>query len=827
MRLPFRMIAAGVLWTAAVAAAAAPQADNTLAVEEQAANRAMAEKLAQMAQQTLLNRGIVPATVTQTIALLEAAERLNPAEPRFSRLLAVAYQQQGGEAGRQGEIDALSRYLKLEPADLVAQMRVIDLHFSQIDAADQRGNYIDQLFKTPQLAAEVRAHVATLGARLAFDRAEDKRGNEYIEEALKLFPLSPEALVLKYQYMAADMSPDQRVALQLQLLRCNPVRPGLMADLAEELAAVGLIDPSLYWYATGFGVAQRAGSAPDPTDTTNFGAEMVIADQLSTAQQMIKSIMNEDAANSDAAFLNLLIEKRNKDEDKIRTASESVRSAVLTRLSRLSDQLHEKETATTQASTDVDMAADVKLLGESGNADMTAAYASGLSELCWLSIYFNAKPAEAESYMAALRQLLAPDSATLARLDGWSYLVGGKKDEARVKLSAVAASDALSELGMIKLEQDSLSAAELRSRIISLLNKNASGLTGALLIEAFRDKMALMPRTPASEAVQVELDKFPKDWIQLTDFSKTQFFYSVKGEPLKVAHAYGEPMLARITITNTSTYDLTIGPDAAIHPDIWIDARVTGMSAQNLSGVTFDRIGQKVLLHPKESASQVMRVDQGAMTSALQADPRLGMTINFSVVTNPIQQELGVAPGPGGYRAMFTHTVQRTPAPFTPDALQKQFSLIQDGHGDVRIRSLELMGAFVNWLKAQNDPATKDPSIQIADFIRKSTGDRLTAVRAQSMFISASLAESPARDSMVKQMLSDPSPATRVIGLMALEQLEPAVQKELAKELADSDSDPTVRKLAGAVIEIADLPPPSTQPATEPATTQPAADFRP
>src|SRR5690349_17466860 len=61
--------------------------------DEQAANSAMAESLAQMAQSSLAGKAIQPATLRQSAALLEAASRLDPKEPRFSHLLAEAYLQ--------------------------------------------------------------------------------------------------------------------------------------------------------------------------------------------------------------------------------------------------------------------------------------------------------------------------------------------------------------------------------------------------------------------------------------------------------------------------------------------------------------------------------------------------------------------------------------------------------------------------------------------------------------------------------------------------------------------------------------------------------------
>ena len=88
----------------------------------------------------------------------------------------------------------------------------------------------------------------------------------------------------------------------------------------------------------------------------------------------------------------------------------------------------------------------------------------------------------------------------MARLQGWSFLVDGKDDEARVKLSAVADRDPLAALGMIQLDKDK-PAATTDAAAKKLLTENASGMMGALLMEALRTRFGLMPAGPDSAAI--------------------------------------------------------------------------------------------------------------------------------------------------------------------------------------------------------------------------------------------------------------------------------------------------------------------------------------
>ncbi len=784
-------------------------------LDEGYGNAALAEQLAQMAQGSLAGKAIVPATLRESAALLEAACRLNPDEPRFFRLLTEACLQLGGSEGRDGAIASLSSYRRIAPDDQVAQIRLIDLYYSRMETADAKMKYLGDLLGSEALTPEVRSHVAVLASQLALDRAASDQAREYLEQALKLFPLSPEALRMQYQQLGPDTSPAQRVASLLTMLRSNPVQPAAMTELAGQLAAVGLVDPAMSWYTTSFSLAGRMGMPPNFPQYTAYAAEMVIAGQLQSAQGLVQKLIEQDPSSAEAAFLSLLIEKRSGNEEKIQKATDQVRAALLTRLSRISDQLNHREPATTQPSSAIDIPADLKLLTQANDANLTAAYASGLADLAWLEIYFNGKTAEAQPHLAALRQLLAPESPTLARLEGWSYLVDSKPAEARVKLSAVADRDPLAQLGLLRLEAANAPADAALAAANKLLYSNPSGLIGAMLMEALRDRVGLMPPAPAAAQVRTELDKFPKDWLDFLDSQKVKALYALKAEPLKVAHVYGEPILARVTIANTSNFDITLGPDGAIRPDLWIDASIKGLTQQYLPGVAFERLGQKLLLKPRESLSQIVRVDQGNLAALLNSNPTVGVPLYFSALTNPITQQAGIAPGPGGYRVQFVRVVERSPAPLSDPTIQGLYTQLLAGTADAKVRTLQLLGAYAGALRSHGEEQTKSKATELIEVIRKATGDRISAVAAEAMFVTVLLAEPATREGIIRQMLASDSFPQRVMGLAALQTLEPAKRKEIAKPLAQGDADEVVKKLAAAMIEVADLPPPTTAPTTQ------------
>jgi hypothetical protein len=832
-----------VMMCSALARAEAPK----VSPDEAAANAAMAERFAQMAQMMLAGQTIVPATLRQSAILLEEASRLNPDEPRFPRLAAEAYIQLSSQlekAGlpideaRDGAIAALDRYFKIPSVagDQHAQVQFIDLQYSKMDAGDARRNYLQQLIGAQSLAAEVRAHACILMAQLAVERGEIEASRQYVQDALKLFPLSPTALRMQYQQLEANTPPERRTAALVHLLRSNPAQPGAMADLAAILADAGLVDPALQWYQQSFGLSQRLGIPPNANVLTSFAAQLVIADQLTVAQTFLQQLLAQDTTNADASFLALLVAKRSADPDKVNAATEATRNALKARLGKISDVLNDRQPAAAPpapaqpgdapagappapeqpAAAPLDIPGDLKLLGERNNATANALYGSSLADLAWLEIYYNGKPADAEPYLAALRQLLPADAIILARLEGWGFLVDGKKDEAKVKLSAVADLDPFARLGMIRMEETEAGPEKTNQAVKALLADNAAGVVGAMLIEALRDKVGLMPAAPHASAVRAELEKLPKEWLEILDFKTVTKFYSLKADPLGVAISFGEPILARVSIVNTSPYELTVGPGGIIRPDIWIDCQAKGLAQQYFTGVAFDRVGQKLVLKPKESVSQVVRVDQAGLAQMLQTRPNVGFPLYFNLMTNPVTLATGISPGPAGQRQQFSRVIERGPAPLDQATLNKCFQKMANGPGDAKVRTLELLGTFAKVMLTQEDANTRAKGTEIVDVIRKSTGDPVPIVRAHATFMTALLSDPAVRDGLIRQMLADPLPIIRMCGVAAVQNVvEAAQRKTWVQPLADSDPDPIVKRFAASTIEVADLPPPATQPAQE------------
>jgi hypothetical protein len=365
-----------------------------------------------------------------------------------------------------------------------------------------------------------------------------------------------------------------------------------------------------------------------------------------------------------------------------------------------------------------------------------------------------------------------------------------------------------------------------------------------------------------------EAGAFPVRLLDLLDRTHTPEFYSLEALPVHVEMAYDEPALVRVRIKNTGDYDLSVGPDAAIRSDLWFDVLAQAANNPFFPGAAFDHIAGPLVLkahHTSEPGSdQVIRVDTGPLVRFLADRPTLAVSMLFSVVTNPIGQQAGVAPGPGGYRKQFSSPMERKAAPIaTPKMVQDLLNPVLNGRIDQKIHSIELLTDYVIVLRSRiadmqkqqpaptaalggdqpvgnlgagalppppggggnlsggPGPQAQQQEIQgmegvIGTFtatIRDALRDPSPIVRYWAQAKLGLLADPASRKETAAVMLQGKDWEQRMLGLILANALPSAAGKSLAQSLTN---DPVgyVKDFAAATIEVADLPP--SKPTTAP-----------
>lgn len=799
---------------------------------------ALAQRLADTARLTLSVRTITTAHFKMAGALLEAAVKLDPTEPRYSRLWADAMLQvlantsardpQAAVAATNGAIKALNAYVLYEPEDKPALIQLTDLHANAFETIDKRLDYLRDWVDDTRLPEEVRSHIA-MQAYLAYvERSQLPQAKNMLDEALKLNPLNLEALKVRFDQVSTDGTPYERVLTLLAILKSNPNQVQYAARLAQQLAAAGLAQQALQFYALSFNLANRQ-AIPIPRDLAMaYAVELVLINQLAPAKQLADSLVTSDPNDYDAIALRLLIERGTDQKDATAKSMERMQNVLLNRLQTIRQKLGDKGAATRP----VDSApaawgsfdADIKLLKEmkeGETAPLRTSYAEMLTHIAWFETYFRQSPADAKPVIDALKQLLPENNADLARLEGWGFLLRGEKDQANVKLSAIKDTDEIAAVGLIRMMDSTASQKEGEK----LLSKHPVGLSGILILDALRDrKVALTPNPDLAGPITEALAKFPMAWLAIVD--QPQTFYTLSAEPLKIAHTFGEPMLVRATIKNISDYPITLGPEGILHPDLWFDAEFRGVVQQMIPGAAYDRIGHEVVLKPHTSVSQVVRIDQGAVAQNLTASPFPAMQINLRVRTNPSTTGASGV-GPAGQIVAANKFIDRREFPFAPASLQKLSQDLQQGGPAEKIVRTDLAATIAVILSQQKDDSMHRTALQLVELLKAATRDSSPAVAAWAGGTLARISPATDRTTAVSQLINDPYWVARLLGLVAMGPMKLEEQRVNAQNVAVHDTDSIVVAYAKALDELlqtAIAAQAATQASTQPTATQPTTD---
>ncbi len=804
----------------------APPTTNPIEIQ---ADAVMAERIAAMAQTTIPTKlptpEIWPAVWKQVGALLTAANKLDPTEARFSRLLTDAMLQL---RDNDGAIAALLATRKADPNDQFAQMQLVDLYTSRMDTADQKLNYLKDLLGRPSANENIRAHAGVAAAKLLLERGQDETARNVLAEALRLNPLSGEGLRLRYNMLPPNVSSFERAEALMAILKANPAQPEFAAALADQVAGIGLVQESLPWYDAALKLGMRQGH-PDLNLALRTAAELFVAGDKQGSTNLTDQLIRVDPNNPANWFLKLVITRAAGNKDDVAKVMQQAMNVMSNRVVEVinsagnsSDAPATTRPITTEGPYPLpDLGLTVSRINQGGSSELRNAFISAVTDLATLGVYFAQDAEMSAKLIARLKAVVPDDSPTLARLQGWNYLIQGKRDEAKVKLSAIAAQDPLAELGLVRLTamnpDDKQTAASMGRKLIA---DYPSGLIAALLWDGLQDLNPKIIPGNQADALKEELDRFPKDWLKITD--TPQGFYSLRAEPLAVARSYSEPLLARLTIQNLTDSDLTLGPDGIIKQDLWFNAQIKGIVEQTFGGTAYDRIAGPLVLKGRQHTSQIVRLDQGVLQQFITSEPRVALEVYGSVLTNPVPAPGGaIASGPAGYGVQFTRVFDRAAAPVDGPAPRKAMDDLSTGNPAQKITAMNLLSAYVQLIRAAKDSndSTRQVATLFTDAINKVQNDPVPAVSAWAGYVSAVLSDVAHRQNIIHDLAQDPDWRHRLVSLLAIDGIPATTQKEIAAGLS-SDPEPSVRASARARLFFLDIM--SKMPATQ-STTQPVA----
>lgn len=792
---------------------------------------ALAERLADVARLTLANRYLTAAHWKMAGAMLQGAVKLQPNEPRYSRLWADAMLQ---ARDPETALKALNAYVRIEPDDKPALIQLLDLHANTYETIDKRLDYLRDWVDDTRLAEEVRSHTAFLAYLAYTERSQLPQAKNMLDQALKLNPLSMEALRARFEQLTATGTPYERISTLLAILKSNPNQVQYVSRLAQELSNVGLSQAALQFYQIGFTLANRNGSGIPREFAMAYAMELLVNSppQYGSAKQLVEQLSNSSPGDYSTLVMRLFLERGTDQKDAAVKTIQQMNNVLLNSIQAYRQKLGDKSATTrpVDSSTAVEWGSfevDVKPLKELKDADAErtrAGYVSTLTEIAWVQTYFLESPANATPAISALRQLLPENDAAIARLEGWGFLVKGEKDQARVKLSAVKDKDILAEVGLARLMNTEASKVEGDQ----LLSRNPVGLVAMLIVDALKDRKVVLTATAGvSGPIMETLNKFPAAWLSILD--QPQNFYVLKAEPLKLAHAFGEPILVRVSIQNISEYPITLGAEGVLHQDLWFDADFRGVLQQSIPGAAYDRIGHEIVIKPRATVSQLIRVDQGPIAQTFNSSPFPAMQLVLKVRTNPsTTSQNGV--GPAGQIVTASKFVERNGFALSAASIAKLTTAMQQGGPAEKIAKIDLTASAALILsQQQGSDDIKRVSVQLVTLLKAAAHDPVPAVAAWGGATIARLSTPNERPEAVKLLMNDPLWVSRILGLYSMAPLPLQLQQSVARQAIGNDTDPVVVTYARALDELLELmiANAAAHPATTQSTTAPSTNTSP
>jgi len=835
-----RFVLAVFIAILAVAAGRAPADDVDTSSQDPDGSIALAERFSTFAHQ-LFREQRIPAKALQLSAdLYRAAMTLNPKEPRFPRALADVLLELDDAPGA---MDALKDYLVLDNYnDQTAQVQVIDLYLSSdaMESVDERLNYLRYLLKKQAISPPVKSEIALRMARLLMDKGQNDQALKLLDSARYLNPMNLQALRIRYIMTQDTALPVDRIQQLLGILQANPADPVVASRLAEQLAQLGLVDPAITWYALANELYSATKTPPDPAFVLGAGSQLLIGKHAEEAKVLTGRYNATLPDDADGWFISLSVLKFQLaifpgNQDMQAEDAALIRQASIAISNRLQSirKISGDATATTQPidSPDYpdlpDLSDDYIRLKASRAREILPPYEATLTSLAWLDLYYRHAPGLATPLIATLARLVPDNDVTLQRLRAWQQYVGGDAKGALPKLKALGELDPLAQLGVILIElDDPRTKGQAILHAQRLINQHPSGVIGAVLWAEFARLHVKIDPSPASATVATLVSAVPESFLALLRAPKT--FYDVQVTPLKPSFEFGEPVLVRVVLQNVSGVDLAIGDDCAIHPELWFDARLTGMLNQGIYGAAIGRLDQRLVLAPGDFVSTVLRVDQDALHQVFAGRPQFDLMVNLSLVLNPTQVKQAVRfqspqaqPGIGGY-AQLTPTFARESIPIeSPEQRTALFQRLDSDDGGEKIRAMDIIAAYIQVLGTMKDPQTKPIRDQFVAKINLVDTGNNPSVQAYQKYLLTIMAQGDDQANSLAAMIADEHWQTRLLALILAGNMD-TKGIALADQLS-ADKDPIIKSYAEALsqsLQVAATQPSAPAPQPAPPTSQ-------
>ncbi len=569
------------------------------------ADRMLADVMEQQARRSM-NSPTEPtdAMIERAGILMRQAVQLDSNDPERWLLLAEA---QDAADDRAGLIDTLKHYLRLEPEDDVAKLRLVDLLASGQQTVEKRLAYYERIVSGPasrHFGPALRSRVAVRAARLQWEQGRPDEHARLLARALSLDPTNKHAAAESLARIAADpdADPGDHAAALFTLFHADPVDLNTHIAIADTMMAYGLYERALDWYESAAAL-RKAGRQRASLGLIHSRAMALwglgrVADGLAVLDP-ITQLPDEapnDAAAADAADTAPADDWPPLDTLMLDSAMRCWPGAddqADVSFTRLSDRLQR------------DIEADPNRI-------------DALVTLLWSQVICNREMDAADARLTQLAERADQPVAVADILRGWVATRRGEHDRARELLEPHAEADLRARLGLA-LALEGLGRTDQAAEQYRQTHHAGPGdLFGLLAADRLQRLGAMLEPLKDAARVGSPFDQVPDDLQMLaTDALRV---VQIKAEVADRRIDYGRPILVTLELRNVSDWMLSLGPDGSIPTRVTLSPGVHAVDAEapGAPPLIVDMY-RRLRMEPRSELVVETRLDSGQLGALLYA----------------------------------------------------------------------------------------------------------------------------------------------------------------------------------------------------------------
>jgi tetratricopeptide (TPR) repeat protein len=576
-----------------------------------------AHRLLQLARWTMSEpEAAHPSRVAVGAALLRHATALDPTQAELWRVRAEAEHLAGD---RQGVRLCLGEYLKIEPRDDAAQLRLIEMLIEDQQTAGDRLTICKRLLEgagAAQLSAALRSRVALHAAMLHSELGDLRGYAEQLKAALSLDNTNIQAAQQAHQFLVHRGAGRLEQAQALfNWVSADPSQADNHLAVARMLLEAGQYDRAAGWYDS---------------------ANRIWAENGGVSSQMMSPVVADWALcfwamgrSADALKLiaHLSVSPPGQPPPEPSTELQSILAAIHLSDGRLAEAAAEAD----------------KLLGTlNRRLESPGAGPQHIADLLWAQLLFNRAIDQSPGVLDRLSSTGAVDPAVVQRLRGWMLMRQGNKEEARAALEPIAAADPAAEMALALLE-DPASPAQRIARLNRVAVNAPATILGVMAVQM----MAAAQARPQWNETALNIARLEGQIHPRVKKVSTPGQYLVmRIRPVKPAFAWNEPIELEVELMNVSGAPLGLGKGRTAPSTVLF---VVGATAgrKPLPGPVMHVLDmeRRLRLEPGASVAVRTRIDANHLGLMLTVVANSNIDLRATAILNPVMAPNGVTTG--------------------------------------------------------------------------------------------------------------------------------------------------------------------------------------